>query len=428
MTRRVVVTGVGAVTPLGNDAVATWAGLVEGRSGVGPLTAFDAEGFPVRIAGQVRGFDPGERVPAGVRWRHLSRAGVFGIAAAAEAVESARLPPGGARDDWGVAMGASVGRPDLDLLVETGRLRERTGRADLFLCQSPGTAMECNQNLPAAAMAGMVGATGPVIGISTACAGSGHAIGEAFRAVAEGDADLMLAGGYDSLTTWLDVLGFSLLGALATGCEDDPAGASRPFDARRRGFVLGEGAVVFVLEELAAARARGAEVLAEVLGYGSTSNAWRITDSPPDGSGAAEAMVAALADAGLSTSDIDYIAAHGTGTPGNDASETAAIKAVFGDHAHRLLVSATKSMAGHMTAAAAGLGLLAAVGAIRTSLVPPTINLRTPGRGLDLDYVPGSARAARVRRAMVNSFAFGGTNAVLVVGEPPAEHTGRSAP
>jgi 3-oxoacyl-[acyl-carrier-protein] synthase II len=418
MTRRVVVTGLGAVTPLGNDAPTTWRNLVAGRSGIGILSTFDTDGFPVRIGGQVRGFRPHERIPAGIRWRRLSRAGRFGVAAAAEAIQGARVPTDGpASDRRGVAMGASVGRPDLQLLVDTGHLRATTGNRGLFLRQPPHAALEGSQNLPASAMAGMLRATGPLLGVSTACSGAGHAVGEAFRAIQDGDADLMLAGGYDSLTTWLDVLGFALLGALASGYDDDPRRASRPFDARRSGFVLGEGAVVAVLEEREHARARGAPVLVEILGYGSTLNAWRITDSPPDGSGAIQAMEQALLDAATDPAGLDYVAAHGTSTPGNDASETAAIKKVFGDHAHRLMVSAPKSMTGHLTSAAAGVNLLAAVGAIQHSTVPPTINLDTPDRGLDLDYVPKVARRARVRTAMVNAFAFGGSNTAIVVGD-----------
>ncbi|WP_282779708.1 beta-ketoacyl-[acyl-carrier-protein] synthase family protein, partial [Nocardia sp. CC201C] len=322
-------------------------------------------------------------------------------------------------DARGVAMGGSVGRPDLRLLVDIGRARETTGRPDVFERQAPSLTLTGNQNLPVAAMARILDATGPMVGISTACSGSGHAIGEAYRLIQEGDADLMLAGGYDSLTSWLDVLGFSLLGALATGYEDDPTRASRPFDATRSGFVLGEGAVVFVVEELESARRRDAPILAEILGYAATLNAWRITDSPPDGNGAVQVMEGAIAESGVGPEGIDYVVAHGTSTPGNDESETVAVKKVFGDDAYRLLVSSPKSMAGHLTAAGAALNVLAAVGAIRHSLVPPTVNHQTPGRGMDLDYVPGTARPAVVRAALINAFAFGGTNTSLVIGGAP---------
>jgi 3-oxoacyl-[acyl-carrier-protein] synthase II len=271
-------------------------------------------------------------------------------------------------------------------------------------------------------MARLSGFLGPMLGLSTACSGSGHAIGEAYRLIQDGDASLMLAGGFDSLTTWVDLLGFSMLGALTSAWNDDPERASRPFDADRSGFVIGEGAVAFVLEERSQAFARGATVLAELLGYHSTLNAYRITDSPPDGGGAISAMAGALAESGLGTDEIDYIVAHGTSTPGNDASETVAIKSVFGAEAQRLVISSPKSSAGHLTSAAAALNLLAAVGAIRDSVVPPTINLDTPDPRLDLDYVPKVARPMPVRSAMVNAFAFGGTNTSLVVGAAGGSH------
>lgn len=270
-------------------------------------------------------------------------------------------------------------------------------------------------------MARMVGGTGPMLGISTACAGSGHAIGEAYRAIQEGDAKLMIAGGYDSLTTWLDLLGFSLLGALTDQYNDDPEHASRPFDADRSGFVVGEGAVAVILEDMDAARERGATILAEVLGYSSTLNAYRITDSPPDGSGAIQAMEGAIAESGLGTTGIDYVVAHGTSTHGNDQSETTAIKKVFGAEAQRLVVSAPKSMAGHLTSASLGLGVLAAVNAMRHSLVPPTVNLDRPDRGLDLDYVPHTARPMPVSGVLINAFAFGGSNTSIVIGAPQEE-------
>ncbi|WP_431963198.1 beta-ketoacyl-[acyl-carrier-protein] synthase family protein [Nocardia sp. bgisy134] len=416
--RRVVITGVGAVTPLGTDAATTWRNLAAGVSGIGPLTTFDTDGFPVRIAGQVPDdFDPKAALPGDVDHRIYSRAGTFGLAAVAEALLDARAD----RDTYdsdrmGVAMGATMGRPDLQYLIDIGRLRET--KPDAFLVQPPKSVYASDQNTPLDAMARMAGATGPMVGISTACAGSGHAIGEAFRLIQEGDAELMVAGGYDSLTSWIDILGFSLLGAMTDRHNDDPRSASRPFDADRSGFVIGEGAVVFVLEELESARARGARIHAEVLGYGSTMNAWRITDSPPDGSGAIQAMEAAIAESGLGIAGIDYIVAHGTGTASNDASETTAIKTVFGDDAYRLVVSSPKSMAGHLTGAAAALNVLVAIGAMRDSLIPPTVNLDRPDRGLDLDYVPHRARHTEVAAALVNAFAFGGTNTSLVVGAP----------
>jgi 3-oxoacyl-[acyl-carrier-protein] synthase II len=417
MSRRVVITGVGAVTPLGNDAPSTWRGLVEGRSGVGRLTTVDTTGFEVTIAGEVKGFRLEDAVPGSVGLRHLLRPGTFGVGAAWEALRDAGVDKGtydGA--DMGVAMGACVDRPDLQWLVDVGALRDATGRDDAFSPYAPSDALAYSQNIASAAMARMLDATGPMLGVSTACSASGHAVGEAFRTLQEGDAQLMLAGGYDSLTTWLDVLCFGLLGALTKEYNDDPQRASRPFDDKRSGFVLGEGGVVLVLEELEAARARGARILAEVLGYGTSLNAWRMTDSPPDGSGAIESIEASIADAGLEPGDIDYVVAHGTSTPGNDLSETTAIKKVFGDAAERLVISSPKSMTGHLTAASAALSLFTAIGAINHGVVPPTINQETPDRRLGLDFVPNAARVRDVRYALVNAFAFGGTNVGLVVG------------
>ncbi|TLS47345.1 beta-ketoacyl-[acyl-carrier-protein] synthase family protein [Streptomyces montanus] len=415
--KRVVITGMGAVTPLGNDAPTTWDGLATGRSGVGELTTIETEGFQVRIAGQVKDFRLKDLVPREVGLRHLSRPGQFGLAAAQEALRDAGVD----RDtydseDMGVSVGASVGRPGLQWLLDVGELRESTGDENAFIPYSPSQTLEFSQNVPAAAIARLIDATGPLMGVSTACSGSGHAIGEAFRAIQEGDATLMVAGGYDSLTSWMDVLGFSLLGALTDRYNDDPQTASRPFDGERSGFVLGEGGVLFVLEELESALARGAHIHAEILGYGSSLNAWRITDSPPDGSGAIESMAGAVNDAGVGTEAIDYVVAHGTSTHGNDLSETTAIKKLFGDDATRLVISSPKSMAGHLTSAGAALNVLAAVGAIQNSLVPPTINLTHPDRKLDLDYVPNTARNQPVKHALINAFAFGGTNISLVVG------------
>lgn len=412
--RRVVLTGVGAVTPLGLDAASTWAGLAEGRRAVGPLTTFDASTFPVRIAGEVNGFDPATALPTGVRRRGLSRAGGYGVAAAAEALRSAHADKSTYTSaDRGVAMGASVGRLELQRITDIVALRENSKDTEIYR-HAPAEVIERDQNTPVAVMAEMLDATGPAVGVSTACSGSGHALGEAFRHIQEGDATLMLAGGYDALTTWMDILGFSLLGALTTRHNDDPGLASRPFALDRSGFVIGEGAVVFVLEERDAALERGAPILAELKGYAATLNAYRITDSPPDGGGAIPAMADALAESGLGPGDIDYVVAHGTSTPGNDASETAAVKAVFGPDAYRLAISSPKSMTGHLTSAAAALNLLAAVGAMRHSVIPPTVNLDQPDPKLDLDYVPNTARRAPVRAAMVNAFAFGGTNTVLV--------------
>lgn len=412
--RRVAITGIGAVTPLGNDAPSTWTALREGRSGVGPITTFDAEDFPVRIAGMVRDFRLDPALADSSTRRHLSRAGRFGLAAAAEALASAggggECPP----TMRGTAIAGSVGRPTLQELVDVLHSRTSSDGRELRR-QAPLEILRRDQNLTALAVARHGDCQGPMVCLSTACAGSAHAIGEGFRLVQEGDATVVVAGGADALTSWLDVLGFTLLGALTAEHQDEPERASRPFSADRSGFVIGEGAVMVVLEDWEAARERDADILAELMGYGTSMNAYRVTDAPPDGTGPDLAMATALAEANLQPEDVDYIASHGTGTPGNDLCETAAIKNVFGAHAYELLVSSTKSMAGHLTAGAGGLGLLAAIGALREQIVAPTINLDQPDPKLDLDYVPHEARPATVRAAVVNAFAFGGTNAALVV-------------
>lgn len=415
MARRVAVTGLGAITPVGNDAASTWESLVAGRSGIGPITNFDASSYPVRIAAEVKGFRLSDRIPDGRLRRHLSRAGGFGVVAAQEALADAGLRPGHyAPAEKGVAMGATMGRPDLEEMVEMSHTIHSSENHKYFR-QAPGDVLNRDQNTAMTVMARIAECQGPMISVSTACTASAHAIGEAFRHIQEGDARMMIAGGYDSLISYLDVLGFSLLGALVSSYNDNPQKASRPFERDRAGFVLGEGAVVVVLEDLEAARARGARIHAEMVGYGSSMNAYRMTDAPPDGGGTVVAVANALKESGLRPEEVDYVAAHGTSTPGNDLCETMALKRVFGEAAPRLAISSVKSMTGHLTAAAGGLNLLAAIGALRDQVVPPTINLENADPKLDLDYVPNQARKTRVRAAMVNAFAFGGTNASLVV-------------
>jgi 3-oxoacyl-[acyl-carrier-protein] synthase II len=412
---RVVITGLGAVTPVGNDAGTTWQALVDGQSGVGPLTTFDAATFPVRIGGMVKDFDLARHVPSVRDRRRLSRAGGFGVAATLDAIADAGL----GRDDYeprekGIAMGGSVGRPPIEELADAFHTMATTDGRTLRP-QAPADVMVRGQNVPVAIMANVGGCAGPMISINTACAASSNAIGEAFRRIQDGEARLMIAGGYDALTTYLDVLGFALLGAITGDHAEEPALASRPFDRTRSGFVIGEGAIVVVLEELESATRRGARAYAELAGYGSSMNAYRITDSPPDGGGAISAMRNALDDAGIAPDEIDHVVAHGTSTPGNDASETAALKVVFGEHAYRLAISSPKSMTGHLTAAAGALNVLAAARAIRDGVVPPTINLDHPDPKLDLDYVPNVARRMPVRAALANAFAFGGSNVSLVL-------------
>jgi 3-oxoacyl-[acyl-carrier-protein] synthase II len=415
---RVAITGFGAVTPVGNDAETTWQSLVAGRSGVGKIDTFDAETFPVDIAGLVKDFDLSDRLPDSHARRHLSRAAGFAVVAALEALEDAGIAEDTyAPEDKGIAVGGSVGRPDLYELVEMSWVI-KSSDAHTLVRQAPSTVLRRDQNVAPASMALLGDFRGPMVTVSTACTASAHSLGEGLRLIQDGDAKLVLSGGYDALTTWFDVIGFGLLGALTKDHADEPERASRPFDLNRSGFVLGEGAVLAVLEDWDSAQARGARIYAEMTGYGSSMNAYRMTDPPPDGGGVTLAMQYAIEDAGIKPDAIDYVAAHGTSTHGNDKTETLAIKQVFGDHAEKLAISSTKSMTGHLTCAAGALNLLAATRAISDSIVPPTINLETPDPECDLDYVPNTAREMQVRAALVNSFAFGGTNGCLVVASP----------
>lgn len=421
MERRVAITGMGAVTPVGNDVASTWKSLVEGKSGIGRITTFDAETYPVRIAGMVKDFDIRDYVSDPRLVSRLSRSAGFGVGATIQALKDAGLDEDSyAPEERGISMAGSVGRAELQELADMSYLIQSTNSRE-FSLQAPSDVLLRDQNVGMAAIGMLANCQGPMIGISTACTGSAHALGEGFRRVQEGEAKVMISGGYDSLTTWLDVLGFALLGALTSEYNDNPEKASRPFDRERSGFVLGEGAVVFVLEDLESARARGATIYAEILGYGSSMNAYRMTDPPPDGRGTALAIENAMRDSGLPTSAIDYVVAHGTGTHGNDITETISIKLVFGDDAYRLAISSPKSMTGHLTSAAGGLNLLAAVCAMRDGVVSPTINLDYPDPKLDLDYVPNKARPLQIRAAVCNAFAFGGTNASMVVAQPDFE-------
>jgi 3-oxoacyl-[acyl-carrier-protein] synthase II len=413
MTKRVAVTGFGAVTPVGNDAETTWQALLAGRSGVGPITTFDPRAFPVRIAALVKDFE----APDGRVGRHLSRAGGFAYAAAVEAVASADLDDAYEPHERGLSIGGSMGRPRLEELVEMSCLMRDSDGRELYR-QSPSMVLERDQNVTPARIGTELGFEGPLLSVSTACTASAHSVGEGFRMIQEGDAKVVLAGGSDALTTWFDVLGFGLLGALTKDHEDEPERASRPFDAERSGFVLGEGAVMVVLEDLAAARGRGARIYAEMVGYGSSLNAYRMTDPPPDGGGVTLAIEKALDDSGMEREEIDYVAAHGTSTPGNDKTETLALKQAFGDHARRLAISSNKSMTGHLTCAAGALNVLVAARAIADGVVPPTINYEHPDPDCDLDYVPNESRELSPKGVLVNAFAFGGTNGCLVLRRP----------
>ncbi len=406
MKRRVVVTGLGAVSPLGIGVEETWRRAVAGESGIGPITKFDASNLPVRIAGEVKGFSTEEFMDR----KLASRVDVFiqyAIAASRMALSDAGLPEKDLGPRAGVIIGVGMGGMGV---VENYSLvlRERGWRR-----VTPFFIPMVIPNMAAGQVAILFGATGPNTAVCTACAAGNHAIGEAFRLIREGLADLMICGGTESLITPLSVSGFAVMKALSTR-NDEPEKASRPFDAKRDGFVMAEGCGILVLESLEHAKARGARIYAELAGYGLTADAHHMTAPHPEGEGAARCMEMALKDAGIPPEEVDYINAHGTSTPLNDAAETRAIKRVFGEHAYRLAVSSTKSMTGHLLGGAGGLEAVLTVKTVSEDLIPPTINYEEPDPECDLDYVPNEARRARVRVAMTNAFGFGGTNAVLV--------------
>jgi 3-oxoacyl-[acyl-carrier-protein] synthase II len=410
---RVVITGIGAVTPVGRDAESTWQGLKAGRSGVKRIDLYDVSSFPVQIAGMCSDFST-DQLPDPAATRYLHRGEQFGVAAAAEAVRNAAVPEGTYDPgEIGVAIGGSVDRPELQEFSDAFAVRRQSDGHAMHRFP-PIKTLHDSQNTACAEAARYAGADGPMIGVSTACTASAHSIGEAYRLIQDGDVRMMVAGGFDALTSWCDLLGFSLLGALTPEYNDDPERASRPFDKARSGFVLGEGGVIMVLEEHDTAVERGATVMAELKGYGSSLNAYRMTDPPPDGGGAVIAMNAALREAELTADDVDYVVAHATSTPAGDVSETTAIKRVFGEASSKIVVTSPKSMTGHTTCAASALNLLAGIYAMRDGVVSPTINVDDQDPQCDLDCVPNAARELDVRTVLVNGFAFGGTNGALV--------------
>ena len=412
--KRVVVTGMGCVTPLGRNVEETWQGLVSARNAIAPIRRFDATGYPATFAAEVQDFVAPEIRGRYARWCDTKAR--FALAAAAEAFDQAGLEGVALdRDRFGVSVGAEVSRPDLAHLVDRVQVLNQAGVDAAYRGVDPKDFVVMSAFFPATLLAHEYDARGPNLTTSTACTSSAQSIADALRILRRGDADVMLAGGTDRLVEELMVLGFGLLGALSTR-NDDPTRACRPFDRTRDGFVLGEGAGFLVLETLEHAQARGAEPIAELLGYGCSANAWRITDSPPDGRGARQSMVAALDDAGIAPRDVDYINAHGTSTPQNDTSETAGIHGAFGAAAKDVPVSSTKSMMGHLVAACAAVELIACIQAIRDGVMPPTINYEHADPTCDLDYVPNEARHGPVDIALSNAFGFGGSNGSLVVG------------
>jgi 3-oxoacyl-[acyl-carrier-protein] synthase II len=425
MRRRVVITGMGAVTPLGHSVQVMFEGQLAGRSGVGPISRFDARRFPTRFAAQVKDFDLGRFISNPSRWAYSGVNSQFAAAAAQQALADAGLLDGHGVDPtrFGVYLGSGEGIQDfhnlLSLVAQSYRPEARCVDLAAF-CREGLRAFrgeqESEQELhtTGAHLAAHFGLEGPNYNCLTACAASSQAVGEAVEIIRHGDADLMLAGGSHSMIHPFGVTGFNLLTALSTR-NDDPPGASRPFDLHRDGFVLGEGAGMLVFEELEHARARGATIYAELTGYGSTADAFRVTDSHPEGRGAIACIRGALADARLSPEDVGYINAHGTSTKVNDLVETLAIKQVFGATAYEVPVSSTKSMLGHLIAAAGAVELITCVEALRRGVLPPTINYETPDPECDLDYIPLRPREKRVRHALSNSFGFGGQNISLIV-------------
>lgn len=406
MKRRVVVTGLGALTPIGNEVSTFWNNLITGKSGVGYVTRFDATDYPTRIAAEVKDFDPLQYIDK----KEVRRTDLFvqyAIAAAKMAIEDAEIQINEENADRiGVYIGSGIGglqtlEDQHSVLLEKGPKRV----SPFFIPMMIG-------NMAAGLVSIHTGAKGPNSSAVTACATGSNSIGDAFRLIQHGDADVMICGGTESTITPMAFAGFASMGATSRN-NDDPEHASRPFDKDRDGFVMGEGAGVLILESLDRALARGAKIYAEMIGYGMSADAHHLTSPAPDGSGAARSMLAAVENAGLKPTDIDYINAHGTSTPLNDLFETIAIKRAFGDHAYKLSVSSIKSMIGHLLGAAGGIEAIASVLALHHQILPPTTNLQNPDPDCDLDYVPNEARKASIRTAISNSFGFGGHNATI---------------
>jgi len=410
MTRRVVVTGIGLVTPLGTGTQTSWSAILEGKSGIRRITKFDAEatGMACTIAGEVPDFEAEDFVNRKDA-RKMDTFIQYGIAAASMALEQSGLEISEANAERvGVMIGSGIG--GMPAIERTMRAYEAGGARKISPFFIPMTII----NMASGWVSMLTGAKGPNSATVTACATATHAIGDAFEIIARGDADAMIAGGTEACVCELAVGGFSAARALSTR-NDEPEKASRPWDKDRDGFVMGEGAGVLMLESLESAKARGAVILAEVAGYGMSGDAYHMTSPAPEGEGGARCMQVALAAAGINTDEVDYINAHGTSTPAGDLCETQGIKAVFGDHAKKLMVSSTKSMTGHLLGAAGGIEAAFTVLALHHGVVPPTINLDNPDEGCDLDYVPHQAREADISVAISNSFGFGGTNASLVL-------------
>ena len=405
--RRVVVTGLGIVSPVGVGVDEAWASILAGRSGIGPITRFDASGFPVRIAGEVKGFDVSKWLSAKESRRYDTFIH-YGLVAAMESIRDAGLEGWtGDKERAGVCIGSGIG--GLPMIEETHTAYGAGGLRKVSPFFVPGTII----NMISGLLSIHYGYKGPNLATVTACSTANHSIGEAARLIEYGDADVMVAGGAESTVSPLGLGGFIAARALSHR-NDDPATASRPWDKDRDGFVLGEGAGVIVIEELEHAKARGARIYCELTGYGMSADAHHITAPPEDGDGARRSMLNALKNARMATTDVDYINAHGTSTPVGDVAECIAVTRAFGDHAGKLAVSSTKSMTGHLLGAAGGVEAVFTVLAMRDQVAPPTANLVNVDPACDLDFVPNAARKMAIRGALSNSFGFGGTNATLV--------------
>lgn len=407
MDRRVVITGVGMVSPLGIGTAANWNALIEGKNGIGPITRFDTTDFTTTIAGEVKNFDPADFIPK----KEIKKMDLFihyAIAASEFALQDSGLKIDSSNATRvGVYIGSGIG--GFGVIEATHTALMEGGPRKI----SPFFIVASIVNLASGWVSIRSGAKGPNSATCTACTTSAHAVGDAYKIIARGDADAMIAGGSEGCITPLGIGGFCAMRALSTR-NNEPEKASRPFDKERDGFVMGEGSGVLILESLESAEKRGARIYAEIVGYGMTGDAFHITAPSEDGDGAIRVMQVTIQDAGISPREINYINAHGTSTPFNDRAETMAIKKVFGDHAKKLAVSSTKSMTGHLLGAAGGLeGAILAL-AIHNQMVPPTINLDNPDEGCDLDYVPHRSRKMEIRYALSNSFGFGGTNGALL--------------
>lgn len=406
--RRVVITGLGIVSPVGNSVSEAWSNLIEGRSGITAISKFDTEGLSVRIAGEVRGFDVAQYIP-GKEALRMDTFIHYGLAAGIQAFRDSGLEVTEINAERiGVSIGSGIGGLPMIEDTHTEFLNKGYRRISPFFV--PGSII----NMISGHMSIMHGLKGPNIAMVTACTTGTHSIGEAARLIEYGDADVMVAGGAESTVSRLGVGGFAAMRALSTR-NDDPAAASRPWDKDRDGFVLGEGAGVLVLEEYEHAKKRGARIYGELAGYGMSADASHMTAPCTDGNGAARCMLAALKNAGVNPSDVQYVNAHGTSTPLGDAAETTALKRALGDHAYKTTVNSTKSMTGHLLGAAGGIEAVFTTLAVFNQVSPPTINLIEPGDGCDLDYCANTARDLKIQLALSNSFGFGGTNGTLAV-------------